>query len=597
MMPFLRRLLPAFAGLWAGALLAQEQPVGARLIPLSELHAGETGTVWTVFQGNKPEPFQVTVAGVVLNALGPGKSLILCRMTDPRVQKMGAVAGMSGSPLYIDGRFAGALSYQITSFETEHFAGFTPAADMAEVGGLADSPPVNAGFDSASPSREAESTPLAGGCVPLRPAFTLSGLSPTVAALMQPEFRAVGLDTVAVGGSGALTPPGSPSPGAGGLLSPAPDTLQPGDAVSAALATGDVTLAGTGTVSTVAGNRIVAFGHPMMSLGNVELPMCEADIVTIIPSELESIKVANTGRIIGTITQDRLSAISGTLGEAPPLIDVTVKVTGAKPRQLHFRVARQQQLSPVIIAAGLSQAILGSNDAGLNNGFRIASDIEFSPARTLATGALYAGPQAFALGVSDFVKGLSQDLQNPYEKTFPQAVTFTVQPLQENPDVTIDFFQLSQLTAHPGDTVTASIGWRDYQGGEHTDEVAIPIPADWSSRNVEVVLAPGAALDELAGRPRQVAAAQLRSFDAYLDAMRQDRPTDGLFVAVVESGSVFSDQTSTTVELPGSFARVAAAADEARFSSHPALLPLWQEHVLAGKLTNVMVRRPLKVIE
>lgn len=589
MIPALRRLSLAAAVMFSGAVFAQEQPVGAPILPLNELHRGEIGTVWTVFQGTKPEPFHVTVAGVVLNALGPGKSLILCRMTDPRVQKMGAVAGMSGSPLYIDGRFAGALSYQITSFETEHFAGFTPAADMAEVGRLADSPPVNAGFDSASPSREAESTPLAGGCVPLRPAFTLSGLSPTVAALLQPEFHAAGLDAVSVGGS-------SGSNAAPGALPP-PSTLQPGDAVSAALATGDVTLAGTGTVSTVSGKRIVAFGHPMLSLGNVELPMCQADIVTIIPSELESIKIANTGRIIGTITQDRLSAISGTLGEAPPLIDVTVKVVGDKPRQLHFQVARQQQLSPIIIAAGLSQAILGSNDAGLSHGFRIASSIEFSPDESLATHALYAGPQAFALGVSDFVKGLSQDLQNPYEKTFPESVTFTVQPLAQNPDVTIDYFQLSQITAHPGDTVTASIGWRDYQGGEHSEDVPIAIPSDWAGRNIEVVLAPGAALDELSGRPREVAAAQLRSFDAYLSAMRQDRPADGLFVAVVESGSVFSDQTTTTAEMPGSFARIAAAADEARFSSHPALLPLWQKHVLAGKLTNVMVRRPLKITD
>ncbi|HEY3754719.1 MAG TPA: SpoIVB peptidase S55 domain-containing protein [Opitutaceae bacterium] len=579
-------LLAALSGV-AVSLLADEQPENAPLYPLSDLHAGQDGTVWTVFQGTKPEPFHVTVAGVVLNALGPGKSLILCRMTDPRVQKMGAVAGMSGSPLYIDGKFAGALSYQITSFETEHFAGFTPAADMAEVGSLADTAPVNAGFDSATPSREAESTPLTGGCVPLRPAFTLSGLSPTVAALLQPEFRAVGLDSVAVGGSGDTTdqPAGNST------------RLQPGDAVSAALATGDVTLAGTGTVSTVSGNRIVAFGHPMMSLGNVQLPMCTADIVTIIPSQLESIKVANTGRIIGTVTQDRLSAISGLIGQAPPLIDVTVQVKGTKPRQLHFRVARQQQLSPVIIAAGLSQAILGSNDAGLNNGFRIASSIDFAPAQNLSTHALYAGPQAFALGVSDFVKGLSQDLQNPYEKTFPRSVTFTVEPLSENPDVTIDSFQLSESTATAGDSVAATIGWRDYQGDEHSEEVRIPISPDWVSRNIEVVLASGAALDELAGHPRQVAPAQLRSFDAYLDAMRQDRPTDGLFIAVVESGAVFSDQTATTVELPSSFARVAASADEARFSSHPALLPLWQKHILAGKLTNVMVRRPLKVTE
>src|SRR6266700_1572244 len=110
-----------------------QQPVNAPLISLDELKAGQRGEVWTVFQGTQPEPFEVEVTGVVRNAIGPGKSLILCRLTDPRVQNMGAVAGMSGSPLYIDGKLAGALSYQIQRFETVRYAGFTPAADLAEV--------------------------------------------------------------------------------------------------------------------------------------------------------------------------------------------------------------------------------------------------------------------------------------------------------------------------------------------------------------------------------------------------------------------------------------------------------------------------------
>src|SRR6188768_1330561 len=107
-----------------------QQPVNAPIIPLSELKPGQRGEVWTVFRGTQPEPFTVEVTGVVQNALGPGKSLILCELTDPRVQKMGAVAGMSGSPLYIDGKLAGALSYQVQRFETVRHAGFTPAADL-----------------------------------------------------------------------------------------------------------------------------------------------------------------------------------------------------------------------------------------------------------------------------------------------------------------------------------------------------------------------------------------------------------------------------------------------------------------------------------
>src|SRR5437868_14880137 len=108
-------------------------PTSGAVIGIDDLKAGQHGEVWTVFRGTEPEPFAVEVTGVVRNALGPGKALILCQLTDPRVQNMGAVAGMSGSPLYIGGKLAGALSYQIQKFETVRYAGFTPAADLAEV--------------------------------------------------------------------------------------------------------------------------------------------------------------------------------------------------------------------------------------------------------------------------------------------------------------------------------------------------------------------------------------------------------------------------------------------------------------------------------
>lgn len=559
------------------------QPIPKEILPLDEIKAGQHGEVWTVFRGTKPEPFVVEVTGVVRNALGPGKSLILCQMTDPRVQTMGAVAGMSGSPLYIDGKLAGALSYQIQSFETIHFAGFTPAADLEEVGNRVDTDSKAAPSDLFASAADSKS-----GFTPLRPVFSLGGLSPQVAQLMEPYFHALGLATSSLGGSSTSSSEMTPA---------AP--LRAGEAVSVALATGDVTLAGTGTVSRVDGDRVIAFGHPMMSLGDIELPMCSAEIVTIIPSSLESIKVANTGPVIGTITQDRLSAVSGTMGRVPEMIDVDVSVASSHSdtRTLHFRVARQQQLTPALIAAGLTQAIVGSNDAGLSSGFRLSSDVTFSPTQSLASRTLYAGPQAFTLGLNDFVKGLAQDLQNPYEKTFPKRVSFTVEPLDQNPAVTLDQFRIARSTVRSGDTLAAEIAWRDYQGESHIETVEIPIDRAWIGKKLEVILAPGHTLDELMGRPRMIAAAQLRSFDAYLAAMRQDRPADGFCLAVVESSALFSDQTQSTPDLPGSFARAATAADESRFQERPALLPLWERHLLPGKLTAVTVRRSLRVVD
>lgn len=579
------KLMRPFLGFLAmfGALVgaAFGQPADATAIPLDELKSGMTGTVWTVFQGTEPEPFTVEVTGVLRNALGPGKSLIVCRLTDPRVQQMGAVAGMSGSPLYIEGRLAGALSYQIQRFETVRYAGFTPAADLAEVGDRAvNGPPADLVATTATESPFKT----------LNPVFTLGGLSPAVADLFAPRFAALGLNASALGGS---------TQSASDVPSTAPVVLRPGSAVGVALATGDITLAGTGTVSSVNGKQITAFGHPMLSLGDVALPMCAAEIVAILPSQMQSVKIANTGAVIGTINQDRLSAVSGTLGAGPAMtaVEVTVNTQRGAGRKLRFSVARQQQLTPALVAAGVSQAILGSNDAGLANGFRVSSNVSFPAEQRLSFQTLYSGPQGFAQGLNDFVQGLSANLQNPYAKTFPDHVAFTVEPLDDNPTVTLDQFQLSRTTAQAGQTLQVTLAWRNWQGDARREIIDLPVDPAWVGKQLEVVLAPGRALDELTGRPRVIAAAELRSFEAYLAAMRDDRPTDGVCIAVVEKTSLFSDQTVATPETPGSIERIARASDESRFRRRDALLPLWERHLLPGKLLTAIIRRPLSVVE
>lgn len=118
-----------------------------------------------------------------------------------------------------------------------------------------------------------------------------------------------------------------------------------------------------------------------------------------------------------------------------------------------------------------------------------------------------------------------------------------------------------------------------------------------TGKRLEVVLAPGRILDELTGRPRLISASELRSFPAYLSALRDGRPTDGLSLAIVETTEIFSDQTVATPETPGSIERIARASDEARFRKRDALLPLWERHVLPGKVTATGVRRPLRIVE
>ncbi len=565
------------------ATVARAQPSPADIFPLSEVRAGERGVVWTVFQGTKPEPFTVEVTGVIENALGPGKSIILCKLTDPRVQDMGAVAGMSGSPLYIDGRFAGALSYQLQRFETVRYAGFTPAADMAEVADRVGSGLPGVEAAEAAPTPAAADASLSA----MRPVFALGGVSPRTASLMAPQFASLGISVVALGGS------------ASGATTGAPAALRPGDAVAVALTTGDITLAGTGTVSRVDGNRVVAFGHPMLGLGDVQLPMCSASVVAILPSTLESYKVANIGPVIGCISQDRLSAVSGLLGAGPEMTDVEVSCgrEGAPQRTLHFQVVRERRIAPMIMLTGIVEAIFGSNDGARGEGFRIVSTITYGAGQQLTHESVYAGPQGFTTGMFEFLVGLSMELQNPFEKVTPKQVSFRVEPLGENPAVVVEQFQVSRSSVRAGETLQATLGWRNYQGSEDVCTVDIPVDPSWTGKTLEVLVTPGRVLDELTGHGHQFRPGQLRSFDAYLGALRDTRADDGLYIAVVERSALFFDQAVATPEVPASIQRISSAEDASRYQRREALVPLWETRVLPGKVSFSDLHHTVRVVE
>lgn len=565
----------------------QGQPIDAEVMPVTDLRAGMEGQVWTVFSGNTAEPFNVKVTGVIQNALGPGKSMILCELTDERVQHMGAVAGMSGSPLYIEDRFVGALSYQVQRFETVRFAGFTPADDLLEVRRIAVLAQGNTSGESLpSHSETASSAPHQDDYLtPMNPVFSFGGLSPQVAELMAEPLAQLGITTTALGGniSPALTADASTQ-----------TRLMPGQAVGAALAVGDITLAGTGTVSQVDGDRVLAFGHPLLGLGEVAMPMTAAEIVTILPSNLSSIKISNTGAVIGTVRQDRLSAIYGEMGPPPPMVPVTVHTPH---RTLEFSTVRHPRITPMVTALGLSQAVLGSNDSGLAEGFAVTTQVVFADGEELVMKQLYAGPKSFRDGLNGLTADLVTWLQNPVEEAFPEHVTFSVEPLPVNPTTSLDNVQISHRTASVGDRVSVTLALRDFQGQPWSSVVDIPIPEDWMGRHLEVIATNGPTLDLFAGGQRTYPVSQIRDFRSYLDVLRSQRSPDGIYIAVVSPTQVFLDQTKTTFELPGSLARIAQGSDEARYSERKVREVLWETHLLEHRLVPGTVRRPLIITD
>ncbi|KXU33987.1 hypothetical protein AXK12_08085 [Cephaloticoccus capnophilus] len=605
-------------------LQARQQPQSPEFIGLDELRPGMRGEVWTVFRGTEPEPFEVEFTGVIHNGLGPGKSLILCELTDKRVQKMGAVAGMSGSPLYIDGKLAGALSYQVQKFETVRYAGFTPVADLIEVG---EKSQKSLGRLSASHSPSLKESRQTGdsGLKPLTPVFMLSGVSPRVVDWLRPHFAQLGLQVGALGGTATSVNDrandGRPTNGSAPRTHPQNkkglSPLNAGDAVAVALTTGDITLAATGTVSYVAGDRLIAFGHPMMSLGEVALPMARAEIVTILPSSENSVKIANTGELIGTINQDRLSAIAGAFGDAPPMLPIEITIeemksensapetnddTLAQPvpplgRSLKFHAVQHPQLTPLAIGIGAAQAAIGSNDAGLSQGARLVAEFHFAGEAPLRFETLLPGSQGSMQGIGELVRGINALMQNPYEPVFPTEVKLRLTPLAENPITTIETAQLSRSEIAPGEVLTLTLQWRNFQGEVGRELVRIPVSPEWLGRSLEIIIARGELLDQVTERQFIQTSTQLRSFSAFLDFVREGRNSEGLHIAVVENSRLFLDQATPTRELPGSLARIATRADSARYQNRQASAVLWETRILPDRLIPSAHRLSFKVVE
>jgi len=547
------------------------------ILPVEDIRQGMEGEVRTVFQGTTIESFTVRVTGILNNGLGPGKDLIICQLTDPRVQAGGAVAGMSGSPLYIGGKLAGALSYQLQRFETVRFAGFTPIRDMLEVGLIPPSlEPLPLQRSAAADVDE---------ITPLQPLFALSGISPSIAEMFRPQLEACGLSFVALGGNSQ------------GAAVNAVASFEPGSAVAVALATGDISLAATGTVSMVDGNRLLAFGHPLLSLGDVDLPMATSEIVTILPSQLSSFKVSNTGPVVGTINQDRLSAVYGEVGRTPAMIPIHVEVTApAGRRTLDFSVIKHELLAPQLATLGVAQGVIGWNAAGIANGYRLNVEILFPGHEALQRNAIFAGPGGFAQGIGAFTQELTSWISNPITKVFPDRITFKVEAMVQNPVLIIDQFVLERPEVAPGDRLRIAVAARGFQQESQKRIIEIPIDSSWAGKNLEVILADGPKLDELTGRPRTLSLSGMRDFQRLVNYVRSLRPTDGIYLAVVEAGSVIADQQDNARNYPGSVERIVRGADEARFERREAVFPLWETQLFPGTVTDFILRKPLKVL-
>src|SRR6266480_6624471 len=343
------------------AISVAQTPKAVDTIPLTQIHAGMRGVAYTVFQGTTPEAMDVEVLGVLKNANGPKGDIILVRLGGAKAEYTGVVAGMSGSPVYFNGKLAGAVAFRIGEFSKEPIAGVTPISEMLEINALdrrPESPETDAKANVDAPTRTStpgfSSVPSANYANYLKPIeapLVFNGFSETALKQFAPQFAAAGI--VPVMGVGSVSD------------TKQPERLEPGSAVSAILVRGDMDIAATCTVTYMDAAHLLACGHPLMQFGSVNLPLTKAQVVATLPSPLNAFKIVNATEPVGTFVQDRHTGIMGEFNKQPDMIPDTLNIHGGPvERQFHYEVLNNARLSPLALIVTLFNALQGTNEYG-----------------------------------------------------------------------------------------------------------------------------------------------------------------------------------------------------------------------------------------
>ena len=509
---------------------ASETDAPVEFMPVSAIRPGMVGMARTVFEGDRLEEFEVEFLGVLKNAIGPQQDMIIARLRGERIEFTGVVSGMSGSPVYLDGKLVGAVSYRIGAFAKEPIAGITPIGEMVKLGSVRPAPKaqrrpapragdllawLQSGADrNATPVRPAglaaEATAGLPGLQPIGTPLVCSGCDPEVLRYYAPVFEIMGLTPTAGGGVGRSTDAGTPLP------------LLPGTAIGAALATGDLNLAGIGTLTHVDGQRVYGFGHPMLGLGAVEVPMTQAQVLVTFASAAASFKITNATAPIGTIVEDRLTAIVGEVGRVPPTLPLTVRVrSGAAVREFHYDVVRDRAWTPVIVALTTANSLVRTTEFDAEATVALHYRISLEGYPEVYYQELYAGTNpvqpVHTLVANDAGGLLGLLYSNPFVDPPVRAAAADIELLDPAQVASLTSLSASRTEVRPGDSFRVNAVLTSFRGRERTVGFEITLPEDTPSGDLQITVAGGSAIDAL---DRRVQERQLQQAGSLTDIIR-----------------------------------------------------------------------------
>src|SRR5688572_23450690 len=466
-------------------------------MPVSEVRAGMVGVGRTVFAGDTLEEFRANILGVLKNVVGPGRDLILAKLEGGPLATTGVISGMSGSPVYIDNRLVGAVSYSLGSFAREPIAGITPIAEMMTAVHSNGPRAVSSEFDLAWPSTPEKVFAALGRVVeraaaplrsPLRPSDVVG--SPSLAD-WAPRLRPIGAAMIATGftpdiesslrqalPSDATLQRGDGDSGgvsSGAAQAPGSRPLRPGDAVGVSLMRGDLEMGATGTVTHVDGTQVYAFGHPFLNLGPMSMPMTRAQVLTILPSLDSSMKIAAMGPVIGRMTQDRSTAVGGVLGSGPSelAVNLTLESQGSAPRRLQFTVLHDQSLTPLFAyVAILNSLITHQRQTGATT-IAASGSVTFDGLGVLPIDDMFSGDQAITLAAASAMTPIGAMATNTFRPALPKSLAMTLRVSVQEDYSIIARVWLATVRPTVGGTATLHVRFRHFRGG--TEVVSLPV--------------------------------------------------------------------------------------------------------------------------
>jgi hypothetical protein len=491
----------AVLGVLAGAVTATPT-AQTRVIPVDEVRPGMVGVGHTVFQGDKIEPFTVHIIGVLKNVVGPNRDIILARLEGGPLAQTGVIAGMSGSPVYIDGRLLGAVSYQLGQFPKEPIAGITPIGEMTDATALAPSVPGSRPVALSWPPTPEElfavwsqglgramALPaggvhaIASGDGALAQAATM--LRPISVPLVAAGFTAdvLGPMTGAFAERGFLPISSSMAQAQARPVSATPRTLRPGDAMGVALLTGDFVLGATGTVTHVDGDRIYGFGHPMYNLGPTEFPLTQADVHVVLPSLMTSSKLASFGEVVGTVQQDRATAVAGRLGAGPAMIPVTITLNSDRipSRTFSFSMVRDHTFTPLLTYLTVANVLLSYERGAGPASYMVKGTATVGEHGDIAFEDIFAGDQP-ANAASAYVAGpLTLLMRNASTPVDVQKLALTIDATEHSRTARVERAWLDTDRPRAGRPVNVKVLLRTNTGEDLLKTIPIDIPAHGSS--------------------------------------------------------------------------------------------------------------------